>query len=160
VTLKKTIIGAAIVIAAFFALGTRADAQDPTPTPEPTTEAEATPTPEATTDAETTPTPEATTEAETTPTPEATTEAEATPTPAATAEAQATTTPEATAEPTAAPTDAGSGGQTGGSEQLAFTGPDTRVMALGALLLGAGALFLFGAHLRRERVLTAEAWVE
>lgn len=159
VTLKKTLIGAVIALTAIVALGTRADAQE-TPTPEPTPEAttETTTTPEATTEATTTP--EATTEA--TATPEATTEA--TTTPEATTEA--TTTPEATTEATTtpeattAPADSGSGDQSGGANQLAFTGPDTRVMTLAVLLLGAGGLFLFAAHWRRERTLTTDSWVE
>lgn len=49
---------------------------------------------------------------------------------------------------------------TAGEAQLAFTGPDTRVMALAALLLGAGAVFLVVSRTQRQRLEFAEAWFE
>lgn len=41
--------------------------------------------------------------------------------------------------------------------QLAFTGPDTRVMALAALLLGAGAVFLLASRAQKARLELAGA---
>lgn len=180
-TLRKTLIGALAALLLFAGFSGRAQAQDTDTTTDTTTTA--TTTPDTTTD-DTTPTD--TTAADTTPTDTTTTTTTAadttaadTTTPdtgnAALAESFGDETPnpqpseplpaaEAAPENAALATEPAPAAEAApaaaGEVQLAFTGPDTRVMALGALLLGAGAIFLVVSRSQRQRLEFAETWVE
>lgn len=167
--MRKTLIGAvasvALLASLLFGLTWAADAQEATATPEPTATVEvATPTPEPTVDPAATPAPTATTTAEEegdgtvlgdsfeadTPNPQ----------PSAPLATAAPTTDAATADAAATTGESAATDEVLGESQLAFTGPDTRIIALAILLLAVGAMFVVTGKRQRDRLVFEDSWVE
>ena len=160
VTLRKTLIGALMALLLLTGFSSQALAQDDTTTTTDTTTTDSTMTDtdtaatESSTDATTNGQGESTVaesfEETETPNPQP---SEPLPAPADTAPAAGVAADSAVAAPTAAE-------QVAGETQLAYTGPDSRIIALGLLLLGAGLVFAVVSRQQELRLAEVDSWLE